>query len=125
MHKTKGGFMGTLYENIKQLCEKKGVTPSRVCVDLGFSKTIMSSLKSGRTSSLSTSKLQAIADYFGITIDELVGIKKNLLYSFNDAQTGVTIEIKGYDGAISEQERKVIEAYAEALNKMVENAKNG
>ena len=117
--------MGTLYENIKSLCEKKGVTPSKVCVDLGFSKTIMSSLKSGRTTSLSTSKLQAVADYFGVTIDELVGVKKDLLYSFNDVQTGVTIEIKGYNGAISEQERKVIEAYAEALNKMVENAKNG
>lgn len=117
--------MGSLYENIKRLCDEHGTTPSRVCVELGFSKAIMTSLRSGRTSSLNAAKLKAFADYFGVTIDELTGSKKDLLYSFNDIQTGMTIEIKGYDGTISEQERKVIEAYVEALNKMVENAKNG
>lgn len=117
--------MCTLYENIKKFCDEKGVTPSRVCVELGISKNVISSLKKGRTSSVSAANLRAFADYFGVSIDELLGAKKDLLYSFNDIQTGVTIEIKGYDGTISEQEKKVIEAYVEALNKMVENAKNG
>lgn len=71
--------MGNLYENIKSLCDERGITPSKVCVDLGISKNVVSSLKRGRTSSLSAPKLQAFADYFGITVDELLNpdIKKD------------------------------------------------
>lgn len=65
--------MGTLYERITSLCKSKGVSGSRMCLDLGLSKSTMSDMKNGRTKGLSVPTAQKIAGYFGITVDELYG----------------------------------------------------
>lgn len=63
--------MGTLYERIQTLCKNKGVSGSRMCLDLGLSKSTLSDLKNGRTKGISVTTAQKIAGYFGITVDEL------------------------------------------------------
>lgn len=63
--------MGTLYERITTLCKTKGVSGSRMCLDLGLSKSTMSDLKNGRIKGVSLPTAQKIAGYFGITVDEL------------------------------------------------------
>ena len=63
--------MGTLYERIQTLCKSKGVSGSRMCLDLGLSKSTLSDLKNGRTKGISVATAQKIAGYFGITVDEL------------------------------------------------------
>lgn len=65
--------MGTLYEKINTLCKAKGVSGSRMCLDLGLSKSTMSDLKNGRIKGISIPTAQKIAGYFGITVDELYG----------------------------------------------------
>lgn len=65
--------MGTLYERIQSLCKSKGVSGSRMCLDLGLSKSTLSDLKNGRTKGISVATAQKIAGYFGITVDELYG----------------------------------------------------
>ena len=65
--------MGTLYENITSLCKSKGVSGSRMCLDLGLSKSTMSDLKNGRIKGISIPTAQKIAGYFGISVDELYG----------------------------------------------------
>ena len=65
--------MCTLYERIQALCKNKGVTGSRMCLDLGLSKSTLSDIKSGRKKGISMSTAQKIAGYFGITVDELYG----------------------------------------------------
>ena len=65
--------MGTLYEKINALCKAKGVSASRMCLDLGLSKSTMSDLKNGRIKGVSIPTAQKIAGYFGITVDELHG----------------------------------------------------
>jgi len=65
--------LGTLYERIQALCKEKGVSASRMCLDLGLSKSTMSDMKYGRTKGLSMPTAQKIAGYFGITVDELYG----------------------------------------------------
>ena len=65
--------MGTLYERINALCKTKGVSGSRMCLDLGLSKSTMSDLKSGRIKGISIPTAQKIAGYFGISVDELYG----------------------------------------------------
>ena len=65
--------MGTLYEKITALCKAKGVSGSRMCLDLGLSKSTMSDLKFGRIKGISIPTAQKIAGYFGITVDELYG----------------------------------------------------
>ena len=68
--------MNTLYERILVLCKEKKVTGSRMCLDLGLSKSTMSGMKNGRTKGVSVPTAKKIADYFGITVDELYGIKR-------------------------------------------------
>ena len=65
--------MGTLYERIQALCKQKGVSGSRMCLDLGLSKSTMSDLKSGRIKGNSVPTAQKIAGYFDISVDELYG----------------------------------------------------
>ena len=65
--------MCTLYERIIDLCKERGVSGSRMCLELGLSKSTLSNMKSGRTAGLSTATAQKIAAYFGISVDALLG----------------------------------------------------
>ncbi len=62
-----------LYEKIKILCDKRGIKPAALARELGFSKNFFTEMKSGRAKSCSAGRLSMIADYFGITADELLG----------------------------------------------------
>ena len=65
--------MCTLYERIQELCKNKGVSPSRMCLDLGLSKSTMSDIKAGRKKGISTPTAQKIANYFGVSVGYLLG----------------------------------------------------
>ena len=64
--------MADLYENIAKLCRNRGTTGGRLCTELGFSRSTLSDLKAGRINSLSSQKLQKIADYFSVSVDTLL-----------------------------------------------------
>lgn len=65
--------MSTIYENISELCKAMGITGAKMCKDIGVSKSLMTSLKTGRTSTINSHTAQKIADYFGVSVDELLG----------------------------------------------------
>lgn len=68
--------MSTLYENIRNLCSEGNIKPGRMCVDLGLSKSLMTDLKSGRKKTIRADTAQKIADYFGVTVDRVLGTEK-------------------------------------------------
>lgn len=65
--------MCTFYERIIELSAKKGVSGSRVCLELGLSKSTLSDIKSGRKKGVSAETAQKFADYFGVTVGYLLG----------------------------------------------------
>lgn len=65
--------MVTLYERLSELCEKKGIKGGRMCTELGFSKSLMTDLKSGRKKSVNAETAQKIASYFGVSVGYLLG----------------------------------------------------
>lgn len=65
--------MCTLYERIIDLCKERGVSGSRMCLDLGLSKSTLSDMKNGRTKGVSTNTAQKIASYFGVSVGYLLG----------------------------------------------------
>lgn len=69
--------MVSLYENIQNLCQQAGITGGKLCSELGFSRSTLSDLKSGRVASLSSAKLQKIAEYFSVPVDVLLGADTN------------------------------------------------
>jgi transcriptional regulator with XRE-family HTH domain len=70
----KGGIkLGNLYNRIIALCSEKGIKGGRMCTDIGMSKGILTDLKMGRQSGISTANAQKIANYFGVTVGYLLG----------------------------------------------------
>lgn len=65
--------MGTLYENIIALCTQRGIKGGKLCSDIGMSKGILTDLKMGRQTGISLANAQKIADYFGVTVDYVLG----------------------------------------------------
>ena len=65
--------MCTLYERITDLCKKKNVSRSKMCLELGLSKSTMSNMKSGRQAGISTETAQKIASYFNVSVGFLLG----------------------------------------------------
>lgn len=68
--------MCNLYESILSLCVDRGIKGGKMCVDLGLSKSLMTDLKSGRKKSITADTAQKIADYFGVSVDRVLGIQK-------------------------------------------------
>lgn len=54
-----------------ELCDKRGVSPNKACIDMGISRTSTAKWKSGSVPNGQT--LSKIADYFGVTTDYLLG----------------------------------------------------
>lgn len=65
--------MCTLYDRIQALCKSRGVSGSRMCLDLGLSKSTLSDIKSGRKKGVSTATAQKIAGYFNVSVGYLLG----------------------------------------------------
>lgn len=59
------------WENFKKLCELKNETPNSVCKALGFSNATSTHWKYGASPKGKT--LTKIADYFGVSVDSLLG----------------------------------------------------
>lgn len=83
-----------MYEIFEQLLQKHGITTYKVSKDTGISQTIFSNWKSGR-STPKQDKMQILADYFGVTVDYLLGIEKdeNVQYYLNDETREIAQEI--------------------------------
>ena len=93
--------MGTLYERIIDLCEKKGVKGGKMCVDLGMSKGTLTDLKMGRQTGLSAAKAQKIASYLGVSVGYLLGEEEN-------EETGIK---KSPSAEITEGEQKLLDLF--------------
>lgn len=65
--------MCTLYERIQSLCKEKGVSGSRMCLDVGLSKSTLSDIKNGRKKGVSTATAQKIASYLDVSVGYLLG----------------------------------------------------
>ena len=76
--------MGTLHENaiynnIKALCDSHTprVSISKMCVDLGLSKSLGTKLKDNPDKNINGETAQMIANYFGVTVDQILGSEAN------------------------------------------------
>lgn len=65
--------MGNLYNRIEGLCAKQGISAYRLCKDIGIRGSVLSDLRTGRKQGLSSKTLTLIAEYFGVSVDYLLG----------------------------------------------------
>lgn len=71
LHMHKSGVLHLFYSNFIVLCNKKGVTPSSVVEQLGFKRSVVTRWKKG--SHPHRANAQKVADYFGVTVEQLMG----------------------------------------------------
>ena len=64
-----------ILESIENLCEsaKPKVSFSKMCVDLGLSKSLNTKLKNNPSKTINGETAQKIADYFGVSVDRVLG----------------------------------------------------
>lgn len=65
----------TFYDCLIDLCKKKGTTPASVARDIGLSNSATTYWKRGSVPKYET--LKKLADYFGISVDELTSEKEH------------------------------------------------
>ncbi len=65
--------MFPLYERIEGFCAQKNVTITEMCREAGIPRSALSDYKAGRKKSINLNNMSKMADYFGISIDELTG----------------------------------------------------
>lgn len=65
--------MCDLYNRIIDLCKDKGVSGSRMCLDVGISKSTLSDIKNGRKKGVSTATAQKIASYLDVSVGYILG----------------------------------------------------
>lgn len=65
------------YDNYVRLCAERNISPSAAALDIGIKKSNVTYWKNGRNNPSDVTLIK-IADYFGVTVEELMGkgIKK-------------------------------------------------
>lgn len=86
------------YDKLKELCNKKGVKPSRVAIECGFSKGTVSHWKNSGTIP-QRDILKKIANYFDVSVDYLL--------SNDEKETQVNDKAL----ILTEHEKRLISAY--------------
>ena len=71
----KGGIV-VFYDKYVQLCNKHNVSKSKAAVEAGISKSLVTKWKTNNVEVPSGDILKKLADYFGITVAELLGEEK-------------------------------------------------
>ena len=87
------------WNNLVSLCNERGTTPNGVCSELGLSAATATKWKKGAVPRDTT--LQRVADYFGVTVDYLLGEEKK------EQATAPILSIP----ALSPEELRVIQRY--------------
>ena len=110
--------MFSLFEKIKELCQKRGISINSLEETLGYSRNTIYSMKSKKPNA---ERLQEIADYFNVSTDYLLGRTDNPVIA-GDAVTKTEIDLKKdaaesffYDGhELNDEDLDLISSLLEA-----------
>ncbi len=65
--------MGKLSDVIDSRLKELGIPGSKMCDDLGMSRSTLTELRKGRAATLKADKAAAIANYLNLSVEELLG----------------------------------------------------
>ena len=105
------------FDRVKKLADKKKISIVELEEKVGFSKNSMYSWKKNKPSA---EKLEAVADYFNVSTDYLLGRVENPYLNQTDEQREKTIEealdsVMSYDGKpLTDNDREVLKRITEA-----------
>lgn len=109
--------MEILLERVKELCKSRSITVATLEDELNFSPNTIYQWKQRIPG---TKKLNEVADYFGVSIDYLLGRTDNPYSGLSDEQRQLTVEeaidsVMSHDGKpLTDNDREVLKRIAEA-----------
>lgn len=65
--------MGDVYKILESLLQERGISGGKMSADLGMSRSFMTELRKGRAKSITADTAQKIANYFGVSVEYLLG----------------------------------------------------
>ena len=106
-----GMFMATFFEKYTMLCKEKGVSPSRVCEEIGITRSACYRWKNG--SYPRNPAMRQLADYFGVPIDFLKDdtIKDETLEKKTTPKKKSKTSPIASSHALTKQETELLEIY--------------
>ena len=70
---TRVAKINEMYIRIESLCKERGINITQMCRDAEIPRGNLTDLKKGRTAALSTKTLVKISEYFGVSVEYLLG----------------------------------------------------
>ena len=95
--------MSTFYDNYIKLCAVHDKSPTAVSKEIGLSNAAASGWKNGKKPSAVTT--QTLADYFGVTVEELTGEEQK-----EKPSTPETVSLSGLSPEDAELVQKILNA---------------
>lgn len=88
--------MATIIEIIDQLCLEKGIKGSKLCDDIGISRSTLTELRKGRAKTLSIKNANKIANYFNVSVEYLLGTneQKEIPTDRDSEEIDIAIELE-------------------------------
>ncbi|WP_270790222.1 helix-turn-helix domain-containing protein [Enterococcus diestrammenae] len=81
----------TVFDRIKELSERRGISIQKAAIDMGFSENLFYQWKNAQPKA---DRLEKVADYFGVSVDYLLGreeqTKKDPLTYYRMDTSGMT-----------------------------------
>lgn len=102
--------MGTLYENITGLCESFGVKPGKMCNEAGISRGLITDLKMGRKSNITVETAQKIANYFGVSVDRVLGTEEKPAANAGSGYSEEDLKLLEFFKNASERDKEILRA---------------
>lgn len=102
--------MGNMYMTIERLCRQRGVSITEMCRESGASRGSLTDLKMGRIERLNHETVIRIADYFGVSMDELYG-REPAEKAISDDD--LKFALFGGEGEITDEMFAEVKAFAE------------
>lgn len=112
-----GGIIVQFYENYLRLCAKEGKSPSAVAVEIGIQKSTITRWVKGSMPRYAT--LLRVADYFGVTIGDLVGVTPDNVYEVAK-EIGIAPGLLLPNERVAEQPKPQVKAVEEEVKQKEE-----
>ena len=90
--------MGIVYERLKELCDKRGISGYKMCKDIGLQPSTMTELKMDRKHSLSAKSLAKVSEYFGVPMSYIAGDTDELVFLNEDEKVYLSGVANGITG---------------------------
>lgn len=109
-----------MYSIFEQLLQKNGVSTYKVSQDTGIAQSVFSSWKTGR-SVPKQDKLKILADYFGVSLNYIMGIEEKEVYeneleAKNKTEKELLLLCRKVNDAPEEVKEQIVEQFKNTID---------